>query len=288
MPIHVSCDADAHHCALIGTSSSSAILTFINHLHAMLFTSMASLLLAATRHSMHATSCLRCLPRFQSVEPLTHWLHHAIHTTPPMLWTARRAKQPVIYTPAAAMAILTTLGSIDAGDGVLGPDLWARVQQHPDFEKFNRRYMRRVWLFDVCLVWDIRLLCLVVIICYHVHGHRGHHGHGRYMLLVMALIIVVHCSKRPQALVQVLNDLRKQGFVHVRRETMEDGQLRGCTCSRWCRQCTLKTYVAGFQVGNMPSGEQLAQIHQAQLDRQRTHRVRLAKQRVNNAMNRAW
>lgn len=88
----------------------------------------------------------------------------------------------------------------------------------------------------------------------------------------------------------MLNDLKKLGYVHVRRETLEDGQIRGCMsvllliASHEYHQI----HPTGFQVGSMPSLEQLAAIHQAQLEKQRTHRVRLAKQRINNAMNRAW
>lgn len=129
----------------------------------MLFTSTASLWLAATRRCVLKLNAA-CAPMCASLSAAGHqcFLHHTIHTTTPTLWTARRARQPVIYTPAAAMALLTTLGGMDAGSGVRGPDLWASVQRHPDFDKFNRRYMRRVRVD--CMMWLVAC-CLHVLSC---------------------------------------------------------------------------------------------------------------------------
>ncbi len=61
---------------------------------------------------------------------------------------------------------------------------------------------------------------------------------------------------------------------------------------RVCMCCTplADTCVSltGFQLKTMPTLAQLQEIHQAQLAHKSTHKLRLAKQRINNAMNRAW
>lgn len=170
-PTHVDHGCFSHHQiahTIITTATRNCQYHWHQRIHSacsMLFKSVASLWMAATRHHIYKSCapCQKCLASFipAASHPVSLF-YRPIHTSSPLFWTARRAREPVMYTPTAAMAVLTTLGTIDPGSGVQGPDLWARVQQHPDFEKFNRRYMRRVRGSQLLCCWQE---CCSITLC---------------------------------------------------------------------------------------------------------------------------